>query len=350
MAARKVTLEQVAAHLGGDLQGPGQTEITGLAEPSLAQPGELSFVVNEQDVQALAHGKASAVLIADSLPDVGLPMIRVASVPAAINTVLELFEDFQTPNPGIHASAVVDPSAELGRDVTIGPHVVVRASAKIGDETVIQAGCYIGSYCLIGRKCRLEPGAVVATKCRIGDRVILGQNAVIGSEGFGYRPKDDRNVRIPHLGAVCIADDVEIGACSCVDRAKFGFTVVGSGTKIDSLVHIAHNVKVGEHCLIAALTGIAGSAKIGNRVVFGGQVGVRDHAVIGDGVMAGARTAIHHDVPDGSIVLGTPALDRRQTLREQASLRKLPDLLRRVKKIEQRLAELDSSADNSERD
>ena len=350
MAAKKVTLQQVAVHLGGNLQGPGQTEVVGLAEPSLAQPGELSFVMNEQDIEALALGKASAVLVADSLPEVPLPMIRVDSVPAAINIVLELFEDPQASEPGIASSAVVAPSAELGRDVSIGPCTVIQAGAKIGDRTVIQAGCYVGSYCHIGQDCCCKPGAVTAPNCRLGDRVILGQNAVIGSEGFGYRPRNGQNVKIPHLGAASIADDVEIGACACVDRAKFGFTAIGRGTKIDSLVHIAHNVKVGEHCLIAALTGVAGSARIGNKVVFGGQVGVRDHAVIGDGVMAGARTAIHHDVPDGSIVLGMPALDRRQTLREQASLRKLPDLLGRVKKIEQRLAKLDSPADDSERD
>jgi len=177
--------------------------------------------------------------------------------------------------------------------------------------------------------------------------VVLVENVVIGFNGFGYRFRDDSHRRVPHLGAVRIGDDVEIGAGSCVDRAKFGFTVIGRGTKIDNLVNIAHNVRLGEHCLIAAQTGVAGSAKLGKRVVFGGQVGVRDHVAVGDGVTAGARTAIHHDIPSGSVVLGMPALDRRKALREQAALRKLPELIAKVKNLQQRLTKLESATDHS---
>ena len=347
MVARKVTLEEVALQVCGELRGPGATKVAGLAELHLAQAEELSFVISQKDVEAAGKTKASAVLITNSLPEITLPMVRVPNVPAAINMVLELFVNHEPPEPGIDPTAKIDPQAVLAKDAAIGPYTVIQARVDVGPGAIIEGGCHISRGCRIGQGSHLLPGVIIGPDCQIGDRVLLAQNVVIGCEGFGYRPKAGQNCKIPHLGAVRIGDDVEIGACCCVDRAKFGFTTIGRGTKIDSLVHIAHNVKVGEDCLIAALTGIAGSVRIGNKVVFGGQVGVRDHVVIGNGVMAGARTAIHCDVPDGAVVLGTPALDRRQTLREQAALRKLPELLNRMKKLEQRLAELDSSADNS---
>ena len=347
MTAKKVSLADISTHVGGRLEGPAQTRITGLAELHLAQQGDLSFLISDADLSAAEQTKASAVLLPDSLPQVSLPMIRVKDVAEAINTALELFAQPRQASPGIHPQALVASDAVLAHDVSVGPYCVVESGASIGDGSILRAHCYVGRDCVIGQHCHLRPGVVVADGCLIGHRVMLGENAVIGAEGFGYRTHDGRHRRVPHLGAVRIGDDVEIGAGSCVSRAKFGFTVIGQGTKIDSLVHIAHNVRVGEHCLIAAQTGIAGSAKLGQRVVFGGQVGVRDHVTIGDGAMAGARTAIHHDVPPGSIVLGVPALDRRQALREQAALRRLPELITKVKKLQRRLDELDSAADHS---
>ena len=347
MAARKATLAEISKHVEGQLEGPPQTTITGLAELHLAQPGELSFLINRADLSAAECTKAAAVLLSDSLPSVSLPMIRVKDVTKAINTALELFVPPAQPPAGIHPQALVASDATIGQDVTIGPYSVVASGASIGDGSILQAHCYVGRDCVIAQNCHLRQGVVVADRCRIGRRVMLGENVVIGSEGFGYRTVDGQHRQVPHLGAVRVGDDVEIGAGSCVARAKFGFTVIGDGTKIDSLVHIAHNVQVGSQCLIAAQTGIAGSAKLGQRVVFGGQVGVRDHVAVGDGVTAGARTAIHHDIPSGSIVLGMPARERRQALREQAALRKLPELAAKVKKLQQRLDELESAADHS---
>ena len=346
MAVRKVTLDQVSAHVSGQLDGPGHTQITSLAELHLAESGELSFLISEADIEKAAHTKASAVLIPESLPAISLPMVRVKDVPEAINMVLELFVEPPELKTGVHTTALVASDAIVGRDVTIGPYAVVREAARIGDGSILEAGCYVGRSCVIGQNCHFFQGVVVNDRSEIGHRVVLGANSVIGSDGFGYRPRDGQHRRVPHLGAVCIGDDVEIGANSCVDRAKFGFTAIGRGTKIDNLVNIAHNVRIGEHCLIAAQTGIAGSAKLGRRIVFGGQVGVRDHAVVGDGVSAGARTGIHHNVPDGAEVLGTPALDWRKTLREQAALRKLPALVAKVKELQQRLNELESTTDH----
>ena len=347
MAGKRVTLAEVSAHVLGRLDGPGQTEIAGLAELQLAETGELSFLISEADLEAAAHTKASAVLMPDSLPSVSLPMVRVKDVPEAINMVLELFAEPRQLPVGIHPTALIGPYANLGQDVAIGPYTVIEAAARIGAGSVVEAGCYIGCNCVIGQSCHFFPGVIVAERSQIGNRVVLGPNVVIGSDGFGFRPRNGQHRRVPHLGAVRIGDEVEIGACSCVDRAKFGFTVIGRGTKIDNLVSIAHNVRLGENCLIAAQTGIAGSAKLGQRVVFGGQVGVRDHALVGDDVTAGARTAIHHDLPSGSMVLGMPALDWRQALREQAALRKLPELLAKVKKLQQRLDEFESATDHS---
>jgi UDP-3-O-[3-hydroxymyristoyl] glucosamine N-acyltransferase len=329
------------------LEGSPEIQITGLAELHLAQKGDLSFLISDTDLLAAEQTKASAVLLLDSLPAVPLPMIRVKDVSDAINTALEVFAQPRPTPLGIHAQALVASDAVLAHDVSVGPGAVVESGASIGTGSILHAHCYIGRDCVIADHCNLRPGVFVADGCRIGHRVTLGENVVIGSEGFGYRTRDGRHRQVPHLGAVCIGHDVEIGAGSCVDRAKFGFTVIGDGTKIDSLVHIAHNVRVGQHCLIAAQTGIAGSAKLGQGVVFGGQVGVRDHVTVADGVIAGARTAIHHDISAGSVVLGVPALERRQALREQAALRRLPELIAKVKKLKQRLDELESTADHS---
>ena len=347
MTASKVSLAQIATHVAGRLEGPPDIHITGLAELRLAQQGELSFLISDADLPAVEQTQASAVLLPEALPPISLPMVRVKDVSEAINIVLELFVRPRQNLSGIHPQALVASDAVLAKDVYVGPYCVVESGASVGEGSILQAHCYVGRDCVIGENCHLRQGVVVAERCRIGSRTVLGENVVIGSEGFGYRSRDDHHRLVPHLGAVSIGDDVEIGPGSCVARAKFGFTVIGHGTKIDSLVYIAHNVRVGEHCLIAAQTGIAGSAKLGKHVVFGGQVGVRDHVTIGDGVIAGARTAIHHDVPAGSIVLGMPALERRQALREQAALRKLPELVSKVKKLQQRLDELESAADHS---
>ncbi len=350
MAENKVTLARLAAHVAGRLEGPDHTEIAGIAELQLAGPAELSFLINEHHLEAAKTTKAAAVLISDSLAPVSLPMVWVSDVPEAINLALELFAKPLKPTPGIHPSALIAPDATLGTDVAIGPCVVVEDGTTVGDGSVIQAGCYLGRDCLVGQQCCFAPGVIVADRSQIGNRVVLGQNVVIGSEGFGYRCRDGQQCHVPHLGAVRIGDDVEIGAGTCVDRAKFGFTVIGRGTKIDNLVTIAHNVRLGEYCLIAAQTGIAGSAVVGDRVVFGGQVGVRDNITVADGVVAAARTAIHHDLPPGAIVFGVPALERRQALREQAVLRRLPHWPARIKKLEQRLTDLESAADHCQRD
>ncbi len=350
MGANKVALGRLAAHVAGRLEGPDHTEVSGIAELALAEPEDLSFLINEADLETAKTTKAAAVLVSDSLAPVSLPMVWVSNVPEAINLVLELFAESPEPDPGIHPSATIAPDVTLGTGVSIGHNVVVEGGTTVGDGSVLQAGCYLGRDCLVGQQCRFAPGVVVADRSQIGNRVVLGENVVIGSQGFGYRCRDGQHRHIPHLGAVRIADDVEIGAGTCVDRAKFGFTVIGRGTKIDNLVSIAHNVRIGEDCLIAAQAGIAGSARLGDRVVFGGQVGVRDNITIADGVTAGARSAIRHDLPPGVIVLGVPAFERRQFLREQAVLRKLPQWPARIKKLEKRLTDLESAADHCQRD
>ena len=350
MGTNKVTLRRLAAHVAGRLEGPDNTEVSGIAELALAGPQELSFLINKHDLETAKTTKAAAVLGSDSLAEVSLPMVWVSNVPEAINLVLELFAQSPELDPGIHPSATIAPDAILGTDLSIGPNVVVQDRTTVGDGSVLQAGCYLGRDCLVGQQCRFAPGVIVSERSEIGNRVVLGENVVIGSQGFGYRCRDGQHRHIPHLGAVRIGDEVEIGAGTCIDRAKFGFTVIGRGTKIDNLVSIAHNVRVGEYCLIAAQTGIAGSAVVGNRVVFGGQVGVRDNITVADGVIAGARAAIHHDLPPGIVVLGMPALERRQALREQAVLRRLPHWPARIKKLEQRLTDLESAADHRQRD
>ena len=346
MVANKVALERLAAHVAGRMEGSEDTEVSGIAELALAEPGDLSFIISEEDLETAKTTKAAAVLIGDSLGPVSLPMVRVSDVPEAINLVLELFAQPLDFPPAVHPSATIASDVTVGADVYIGPNVVIENRTTVADGSVLQAGCYIGRDCAVGQHCRFAPGVIVGDRSQIGNRVVLGENVVIGSAGFGYRFRDGQLRHIPHLGAVRIEDEVEIGAGTCVDRGKFGFTVVGRGTKIDNLSSIAHNVRIGENCLIAAQAGIAGSAKIGDRVVFGGQVGVRDNITIADGVIAGARAAVHHDLPAGVVVLGIPAISKGQFWREQVVFRKLPKWPARIKKLEKRLTDLESAADN----
>jgi UDP-3-O-[3-hydroxymyristoyl] glucosamine N-acyltransferase len=250
------------------------------------------------------------------------------------------------PPVGVHPSASVAESASLGAGVAIGPNVVIEAGARVGAHTILHAGVSIGQDSSIGDDGRLWNNVVVREGCHIGDRVVIQPNAVIGADGFGYYHHEGRHRHIPHTGRVIIGDDVEIGACSCVDRSKTGDTVIGSGTKIDNLVQVAHNVVIGENCLLCAQVGVAGSAVLGQYVVLGGHVGIRDNIVLHDGVMVGACSCVPQDVPAGTKVTGIPAVESRQFLREHATMRKLPALISQVRELAERVKSLEAAADD----
>lgn len=250
------------------------------------------------------------------------------------------------PPPGIHESAVVAPTARLGEAVAIGANAVIADDATLGDRTIVHPNVVIGRETRVGAECVLWPGVVIRERCRLGDRVICHPNVTIGADGFGYHFAGGRHVKIPQIGTVEIDDDVEIGAGTCIDRAKFGVTRIGQGVKIDNHVQIAHNVVIGPHCVIVAQVALGGSACLGAGVVLAGRVGVRDHAVLGDGVQAAVASVILKDVPAGRKVNGNPAMDHRQHLRNQVLVGRLSEYVALIKDLSRRVEQLEATADH----
>lgn len=342
-----ITLADIAEILNTPLpKGAGATVIRGLATLVDAQEGELSFLGHDKYVKQFAATNASAVIVdkAVKLPADVTPkpvVLVVDNADLAMSRILELYAPpIPRPPVGRHHDAFVAPSASVGDGARIGPHVFIGDDCRIGRNVVLHAGVYIGASVDLGDDCEIFPNTVIRERVTIGSRVTIHAGTVIGSDGFGYRWDGTKHEKIPQIGTVVIGDDVEIGSCVCIDRAKFAATVIGNGTKIDNLVQVAHNVKMGPHCIIVGQVGLAGSAELGTGVVLGGQVAVRDHAKIGDRAMAAATAAIAEDVPAGEIVMGTPALPRRQTLREQAAIRKLPELRVQVQKLAEEVERL----------
>jgi UDP-3-O-[3-hydroxymyristoyl] glucosamine N-acyltransferase len=260
--------------------------------------------------------------------------------------VLALFAPpIPRPPVGRHPSAIVAPSASIGEGTRIGPYVFVGDDARIGRNCVLHAGAYVGADTTIGDDCEFFPNVVVRERVSIGNRVTVHSNTAIGTDGFGYRWDGKHHAKVPQIGTVVIEDDVEIGSCVCIDRGKFAATTVGRGSKIDNLVQIAHNVTLGPHCVLAGQSGVAGSAKLGARVVLGGQCAVRDHVTMGDGSMLAACSGAMVDTPPKAIVSGLPAQSHRQTLREQAALRKLPELVAEVRELQAQIEALKARLD-----
>jgi UDP-3-O-[3-hydroxymyristoyl] glucosamine N-acyltransferase len=329
-------LAEIATHVGGSVEGSPDVSIRGVAGIEEAVEGQLTFVANPKYRGGLATTKASAVLLA---PGVDCPeriaVVRTADPYAAMMRTLLLFDPGLPEIPaGVHPTAVVAPDARLGDDVGIGPHVVVEAAAVIGRGSRIGAGGYVGQGARLGEACHLYPRVYVGRQCVLGSRVVIHAGTVIGSDGFGYAPIEGHFHKIPQIGIVEIADDVEIGANACIDRATFGKTSIGRGTKIDNLVQIAHNVAIAENCALAAQAGVAGSVRIGTGVRLGGQAGLAGHLQVGDFANVAAQGGVIGNVPSGATVSGYPARPHREAMRAEAALRKLPELLRRVRALE----------------
>lgn len=337
--AEIAALLRVAAPPGAD-----DIVITGLAMLTDAGPAELSFLGSGRFVDQFKTTRAAAVLAQRRLklpPECATPVLLVDDADLAVAQVLELFAPpVPRPATGIHASATIDPSATLATGVAVGPNVVIGAGARIGQQTVLHAGVVIGNQTILGRNCEIFPNVVIRERCTLGDRVAIHAGSVIGSDGFGYRWDGTKHAKIPQVGTVVIEDDVEIGSCVCIDRAKFSVTRIGRGTKIDNLVQIGHNVVVGPHCVIVGQAGLAGSVTLGTGVVLGGQSAVRDHISMGDGSMLAACSGVMEDVEPRQVVSGLPAIPHRQSLREQWALRRLPDLVAQVKKLQEEVEAL----------
>ncbi len=332
------TVASLARRVGGSVRGRGEIVIRGVNSVDDAQPDQITFIHDQKHAKRWPSSRAAAALISSELAiepagDAGRAVIVVPNAENAMSQLLKLFQPpDRMPEIGVHPLAFVHPTARVGKDCRIGAHVSVEAGASIGAGTILHPGARIYADVVIGERCVVHSNTVVRERCRIGSNVILHPNVSIGADGFGYRPAPDGSgvAKVPQIGIVVIEDDVEIGANSCVDRAKFGQTLIGAGTKIDNLVQIAHNCRVGRGCLIAGLCGLAGSVVLGDGVQLGGNVGVADHAHIGDGAKIGAKSGVMGDIPAGQVWYGYPASERREALRQVAAVRKLPALIERL--------------------
>jgi UDP-3-O-[3-hydroxymyristoyl] glucosamine N-acyltransferase len=340
-----ITLDEVAKLVGGEVVGDGSVVLTGVAGIKDAGPGQLTFLSNPKYEQYLAETHASAVVVGSEYRDAassnGRPVLVAENAYGTIARVMALFEqDARDVEPGVHPSAVVDATAELGADVAVGANAVILSGVVLGDRTVVHPGVYMGRSASVGDDSVIHANVTVRAECVIGSRVIVHSGTVIGSDGFGFAREDDTCRKVPQVGNVVVEDDVEIGANVCIDRATIGTTRIGRGTKIDNLVQIAHNVVIGEDSLIVAQVGISGSTEVGKNVVLAGQAGLVGHIQIGDGAMVGAQAGVIGSIPAGERVSGYPARKHSISKRINACLTHLPSLFARVKEIEKRLRDL----------
>ena len=335
------SVKELAEFLHGTVENDNpQLIITGVNGLVEATAQDISFA-EPPHVEHCHLSKAGVMVLSPADPPLdGRPVIRVASPRAAFAALLELFRAPEEVERVISPMAYIAPTAKIGKDVAIQPFAVVEADAEIGDGTIIYPHVYVGKRVKVGKDCTLRSSATVREDCILGDRVILQSGAVIGGDGFGYITQNGRHSRVLQTGNVILEDDVEIGNNTCIDRATVDSTIVGKGTKIDNLVHLGHNDILGENCLVVAQVGISGSVTAGHNVTFAGQTGTVGHITIGDNCVFGARSGITNNVPSGSFMAGFPARPHKEWLRQEASLRKVGDLLKRVKDLEKELQKL----------
>ena len=327
------TLHEIAALIGGQVAGDGATTVNGLANITAAREGDLIFAVPPHLDEAKISA-ATAVLIPLDVENFPKPAIKVADPRAAFAKLIEMFM------PKLDIPVGISPKAHIGKDVkisdgaTIMPFAVVDDGAQIHRGAIIYPHVYIGQHASIGEDSIIYSNVTVREFCKVGNRCVIHASTVIGSDGFGFTTKDGVHTKVPQVGNVIIEDDVEIGAHVGIDRAAMGSTVIGHGTKIDNLVHIAHNCKIGANCLIVAQTGISGSTTVGDNVIFGGQVGTVGHITIGGNSIYAARSGITKNMPEGFFGAGFPVQNHSEWLKMQAALKKLPELFEKIRQLE----------------
>jgi UDP-3-O-[3-hydroxymyristoyl] glucosamine N-acyltransferase len=332
-------VREVAAWVNGEVVGDPACVIRA-AKPLSDAPGveDITVVLDEKFLSQFHASNAVAAVVDLSVPLNGKTLVRVKDPLMAFVAIFQRMHGLPSAAwTGIHPTAVIHPTATIGPDAEIGPHVTIGVGTVVGARCRLLPGVSIGHHCRLGDDVALGPQVIVYDGCVLGSRVIVHGNAVIGADGFGFRFAQGRHVKVPQIGTVEIGDDVEIGACSAIDRATFGTTRIGQGTKIDNHVQIAHNCQIGRHNVIAAQCGIAGSVSTGDYVMMGGQVGVADHSRIGDRTMIGAKSGVHGDVPADQRLLGAPATSAAEQLRIMSSLEKLPEMRKDLRELKKKL-------------
>jgi UDP-3-O-[3-hydroxymyristoyl] glucosamine N-acyltransferase len=326
-------LAELARLVGAICHGDQEQEIHGVEGIETAGPGQLTFVANPKYTPFARTTKAGAVLVTEDFEPIAAPTLRTANPYLAFARAIGIFHPAPHYPPGVHATAVVDPSAQLAEDVHVGAYVVIGAGTVIGQGTALLPHVVIYPGARLGKNCLIHAHAVVREGCRLGDGVILQNGAVVGSDGFGFAKEDNGKwLKIPQSGPVVVGDEVEIQANSCIDRASVGNTEISAGVKIDNLVQVGHGSRVGENTLLCAQVGLAGSSGVGKNVLLAGQVGVVGHSFIGDGVVVTAQSGVPGDVPPGSMISGSPAFEHRRWLRSVAAFSRLPELVKQMHK------------------
>ncbi|GAB4316892.1 MAG: UDP-3-O-(3-hydroxymyristoyl)glucosamine N-acyltransferase [Candidatus Sumerlaeia bacterium] len=338
-----LTFDELAAHVQAEwVNLPGGNtgslpSLTGIQTLDRAGPGQISFVLRKKFLDDARRSRATAFIVAEGLNIEGKPCLPLKQPWKAILFCLHRFHPAPPPEAFRHPSAIVSPSAKIGRDVWIGPLAVIDDEAEIGDRCRIEAYSMVGRRSRLGADCHLHPRVTILHDCRLGDRVIVQTGALIGGDGFKYEVIDGRREKIPQVGGVVIEDDVEIGAGTTIDRASYADTRIGAGTKIDNLVQIAHNVQIGKNCLIVSQAGIAGSTRIGDGCIIGPQAGLPDNLTVGDHAIVGPQAGPTKDIPDGAAVIGSPAVDRLLFWRVTAATHNLPEMVKVVNEMKKQL-------------
>lgn len=336
----RFTLSALAEQVGAAVEGDGTVEIETVAPIDEAGPGAISFVANPKYARFIETTDASALILQPGIECRRVPVLRHPNPYLTFARVLKLiYPDRPLVEPGVHPAAVVATDARLDPTAAVGALCHVERGAQIGKNTQLVSSVYVGEGTIIGDDCLIYPGVRIMRGCRIGQRAIIHSGTVIGSDGFGFAPSEKGLEKIKQVGWVEIGDDVEIGSNVTIDRGAIGPTRVGNGTKIDNLVQLGHNVQVGAHCIIVSQVGISGSTKLGNGVVLAGQVGLTGHLELGDGVQVGAQSGVHNSIPAGETWFGSPARAFSTSARIEAAIPRLPDLLKRVRAIEKKLAD-----------
>ncbi len=334
-----MTVRELASMLQAPFEGDGEREIDGVASVETATARQLSFAAGKKAYELASASAAGCLLVAPQLLTSARALIRVQDPRAAFARVIAHFHPPEPVVAGIHPSAVIADQVDLGSGVSVGPHVTIAEGARIGDGTVIGPGCYIGARAVVGANCRLAPRVTIYREVMLGDRVTLHAGVVIGADGFGFALVNGRYEKFPQIGTVRIEDGVEIGANSCIDRATLGETSIGEGSKIDNLVHVGHNCRIGKHVVIAAQTGFAGGVVIEDHAIIGGQVGIGDKARVESRAVLGSGAGVLTSkiVRAGEVMWGTPARPLRQYLTQLASLAKVPELRKQVRELERKI-------------